>query len=86
MEKKQIKTEINVPMDVLLDVTCVMLRAGLKNEITGIKEKKSILEIALYYTEGEKFHQKAMENIGQILEDYNHLRFSEEEENHWTEN
>ena len=84
-QKKQIKTEISVPMDVLLDIAHIIITAGLKNEISGIKHKRGLIEISLYCAEGEKHHKQALEDIGVILKDYDHLRFSEEEENHWRE-
>ena len=88
MEKdKNIKQkEINVPIDILMDVSKIILETELENKITGINENKNIVQITLIYQAGLNYHQKAIENIDTILLDYRHYRYEEEGENDWREN
>jgi hypothetical protein len=84
-EMKQIKKEIGIPLDVLMDVLKIILKTGFKHELTGIQENRGIVEISLFYDSSLKFNEAAFANIKQIIDDYKHLRFSEEADNHWKE-
>jgi uncharacterized membrane protein len=83
-DKNRFKT-ITVPLDVLIDVLKIIMEMELKNEITAINENKSFIEIKVEYQNGLGFHQRAIENIENILDDYNHFRF-EEQETDWRNN
>jgi CRISPR/Cas system CMR-associated protein Cmr1 (group 7 of RAMP superfamily) len=84
MEKnKNVKIkEINVPVDVLIDISKIILETEMENSIVGISENRSVIQIRITYTEGITYYQKAMENIDSILSDYKYYRF-EEEESDW---
>jgi len=75
-DKNRFKTLI-VPLDVLIDVVSIIKETELKNEITGVNENKSFIELKIEYQNGLGFHNRAIENIGSILDDYNHYRFEE---------
>ena len=81
MEKnKNVKTrEINVPLDVLIDISKIILETEMENSIVGVSENRSVIQIRITYTEGINYYQKALENIESILSDYKHYRFEEEE-------
>lgn len=85
MENKNTYKHYNVPLDVLMDVLQIIKETELKTEITGANENKSLIEINVEYQNGLGFHQKAINNIETILDDYNHYRF-EEEETDWRNN
>lgn len=77
-DKNRFKT-LTVPLDVLIDVVSIIKETELKNEITGVNENKSFIELKIEYQNGLGFHQKAIANIESILDDYNHYRFEEVE-------
>ena len=85
MESKNTYKTFSIPLDVLTDVIKVLLQAELKNEITGANENKNFIDVKVEYQNGLGFHQKAIDNIESILDDYNHYRF-EEEETDWRNN
>lgn len=85
MESKNTYKTFSIPLDVLTDIIKVLLQAELKNEITGANENKNFVDVKVEYQNGLGFHQKAIDNIESILDDYNHYRF-EEEETDWRNN
>ena len=85
MESSNTYKTFSIPLDVLTDIVKVLIQAELKNEITGANENKSFIDVKVEYQNGLGFHQKAIDNIENILDDYNHYRF-EEEETDWRNN
>ena len=85
MESKNTYKTFSIPLDVLTDIIKVLLQAELKNEITGANENKNFIDVKVEYQYGLSFHQKAIDNIESILDDYNHYRF-EEEDTDWRNN
>jgi hypothetical protein len=85
MESKNTYKTFSIPLDVLTDIIKVLLQAELKNEITGANENKNFIDVKVEYQNGLGFHQKAIDNIESILDDYNHYRF-EEEDTDWRNN
>ena len=85
MESKNTYKTFSIPLDVLTDIIKVLLQSELKNEITGANENKNFIDVKVEYQNGLGFHQKAIDNIENILDDYNHYRF-EEEETDWRNN
>lgn len=61
-----------VSLDILLDIVKIILQEDISHSIRDIKESKSavVLELALL-----PLHEKAKENIEQILNDYNYYRY-----------
>lgn len=85
MESRNTYKTFSIPLDVLTDIIKVLLQAELKSEITGANENKNFIDVKVEYQNGLGFHQKAIDNIESILDDYNHYRF-EEEETDWRNN
>lgn len=85
MENRNTYKTFSIPLDILTDIIKVLLQAELKNEITGANENKNFIDVKVEYQNGLGFHQKAIDNIENILDDYNHYRF-EEEETDWRNN
>ncbi len=85
MESRNTYKTFSIPLDVLTDIVKVLLQAELTNEITGANENKNFIDVKVEYQNGLGFHQKAIDNIENILDDYNHYRF-EEEETDWRNN
>ena len=83
-DKNRFKT-LTVPLDILIHVVRIIKETELKNEITGVNENKSFIELKIEYQNGLGLHQRAIENIENILDDYNHFRF-EEQETDWRNN
>jgi hypothetical protein len=75
-DKNRFKT-LTVPLDVLIDVVSIIKETELKNEITGVNVNRSFIELKIEYQNGLGYHQRAIENIESILDDYNHYRFEE---------
>jgi hypothetical protein len=75
-DKNRFKT-LSVPLDVLIDVVSIIKETELKNEITGVNANRSFIELKIEYQNGLGYHQRAIENIESILDDYNHYRFEE---------
>ena len=85
MEDKNRFKKLTVPLDVLVDVLNIVIETELKNEVTGVNVNRSYIEIKIEYQNGLGYHQRAIENIESILDDYNHYRF-EESETDWRNN
>lgn len=85
MEDKSRFKKLTVPLDVLVDILNIVIETELKNEVTGVNVNRSYIEIKIEYQNGLGYHQRAIENIESILDDYNHYRF-EESETDWRNN
>ena len=85
MEDKNRFKKLTVPLDVLVDVLNIVIETELKNEVTGVNVNRSFIEIKIEYQNGLGYHQRAIENIESILDDYSHYRF-EESETDWRNN
>lgn len=85
MEDKNRFKKLTIPLDVLVDVLNIVIETELKNEVTGVNVNRSFIELKIEYQNGLSYHQRAIENIESILDDYNHYRF-EESETDWRNN
>ena len=65
-----------VPLDVLLDVVQIILSNNLKYAIEDMKRAKNAIVLELEF---EPRHDKAQQNIQEILDDYNYYRYGEEQ-------
>ena len=68
-----------VPLDVLIDVSKIIIETEMENIISGVNENRNMIQIVLSYPVGLSYYQRAIENIDAILSDYKHYRFEEEE-------
>lgn len=77
--------EINVPLDVMMDIACIITETEMQSTISGVNANKSIVHLTISYPDGISYYQRAIENIEAILLEYRHFRF-EEEDGDWRDN
>ncbi len=75
-----------IPTDVMVEIAQIILQADLPHEIIGIKERKGQIILSISHQVNLKFHQKAIKNITDIIEEYQTLSGNDEETNDWREN
>lgn len=73
---------LKIPVDILLDVLTIVVREGIRHEATQVIESRSMVLLSLYMSDLMK-HQRALQNIQGIIEEYNEYRYSENEELSW---
>lgn len=74
IEKQQIKIAIEIFLDV-----CKMIRAGsLGNKIIGTNESMGEVVMELSYNTSNKIQRSALQNIFDVVNEWNELRFGEE--------
>lgn len=71
MEKKQSLTEYNVPLEMFADILRILLKNKIPNQMIGIKERTNTIILGVRFSEGNKLHAKAQENIEALLSGYN---------------
>lgn len=71
---------LKVPVDILLDVLSVVVRESIRHEVTQVIESRSMVVLSLYLNKETQRHQRALQNIQNIIEEYNEYRYSENEE------
>ena len=59
-----------IPMDVFLDIACILLGNAINWRVEGINEKENSLLIQVSIQPNLLQHRKAMENMLTILSDY----------------
>ena len=74
---------IKVPLDMAIDVFKIITKENIKHEVLQVDENRSLLMISLGSEKNLIRHKDAIENIRQLLNDYNDYRFSENEELDW---
>lgn len=77
--------EINVPLDVMMDIACIIAETEMQSTISDVNANKSIVQLTINYPEGIPYYKRAIENIEAILLEYRHFRF-EEEDGDWRDN
>ena len=75
-----------IPADVMVAIAQIILQADLPHEIIGVKESKGQIIFSISHQANLKFHQKAIQNITDIIEEYQTLCGNDEETNDWREN
>ena len=86
MKPRNTKEEIiKVPSDILLDVLTVIVKERLRHEISQVYGNRGIVEISLYLSNDTSIHEKVLDNIQSIMEEYNEYRYSQNEELNWKE-
>ena len=72
------KQQIKVPIEIFLEI-CEMIRSGnLNNRITGSNEPMGEVFLELSFSKGNKIQSAALENIYASLNEWNELRYGEE--------
>lgn len=86
MKPRNTKEEIiKVPVDILLDVLTVIVKERLRHEISQVYGNRGIVEISLYLSNDISKHEKVLDNIQNLLEEYNEYRYLQNEELNWKE-
>jgi len=74
-----------VPTDVILEIAQIIVQADLPHEIICVKEHKRQVVLEISHQPDLKFHQKAIENIMDILKEYRELCNEEIKNVNWRE-
>lgn len=86
IKNKNYSTEnYNVSVDIILEISQIILQADLSHEIIAVKENKQQIVLTISHQKDLKFHQEAIKNINDILEDYHDLCYQESEAVNWRE-
>lgn len=59
-----------IPMDLFLDIACILLNNAIAWQLESINEKENSLLIQISIQPNLSHHRKALENIQGILSDY----------------
>jgi len=68
-EEKQI---VDVPCDVMADISKVILQSNLTHRITGADAEKNIVRMEILIPQGKK---EAKQNIYELIDSYNYFRY-----------
>lgn len=72
------KQNIKVPIEIFLDV-CKMIRTGnLNNKIIGTNELIGEVILELVFVKGNKIQSAALQNIYEVINEWNELRYGDE--------
>ena len=68
------KLVFEIPCDVMVDIAKIILKSGLDHRITGADDEKNTIQMQILIPADK---ERAKENIGQIIEDYNFFRYGD---------
>lgn len=74
---------IKVPVDMSIDVFKVIVKENIKHEVAQVDENRGIILVVLSLDKTSVRHQEALENIRNMVLDYQEYRFGENEELDW---
>lgn len=74
---------IKVPVDVSIDVFKVIVKENIKHEVAQVDENRALLLVVISLDKNSERHQDVLENIQNIVLDYQEYRFGENEEMNW---
>lgn len=77
---------ICIPLDIFMDIAKIILKESLSHEITKVIENRSTVYISIYLNKTTAKHQQLLENINNLLHEYNEYRFGEAENVDWRTN
>lgn len=84
MKPRNTKEEsLKIPTDILLDILTAIVKEQIRHEVTDVLESRGMVKISLYLNNDLLKHQRVLQNIQNIIEDYNEYRYSENEELNW---
>lgn len=69
-----------VPNDMSIDVFQAMLKYKLAHEITQVEPNKSEFQLTLFYLPEETVKKQAIEQLIELIEEYNLYRYGEHEQ------
>lgn len=76
---------IKVPLDMAMDIFAIILKHRLKHDVIQVIESRSIIVVAIYFDKAFTKQQSIMQNIQNLLDEYNEFRWSENEDLNWKE-
>lgn len=74
---------LKIPGDILMDILNIIVKEGLKHEVIQVVQNRSLAIISVCYDKTVTRMQKVINNIQNILLDYQHYRSWENEEFNW---
>jgi hypothetical protein len=83
--KNHVSETYTVPTDVMLEIAQIIMQADLPHEIIGVKENKRQILLEISHQADLKFHQQALENIAEMLREYQILCNEDTETVNWRE-
>ena len=84
-DQNYISEVYGIPADVMLEIAQIIVQADLPHEIQNVKANKGQIIMEINHQPDLKFHQKAVENIADILKEYQELCNEETENVNWRE-
>lgn len=86
MKNKNISEEnIKVPVDLIMDILGIIIKEGFKHEVIQVIENRSTIVIALFHHKDSLRHQRVLDNIKNLLDEYKEYRWAENEQLDWRE-
>lgn len=86
MKNKNISEEnIKVPVDLIMDILGIIIKEGFKHEVIQVVENRSLIVMAVFHQKDSLRHQGALDNIKNLLDEYNEYRWAENEQLDWRE-
>lgn len=84
MKPRNTKEEsLKIPTDILLDVLTVIVKEHIRHEVTDVLESRGIVKVSLYLNNDLLKYQRVLQNIQNIIEEYNEYRYADNEELNW---
>lgn len=84
MKPRNTKEEsLKIPTDILLDILMIIVKENIRHEVTDVMESRGMVKVSLYLNNDLLKHQRVLQNIQNIIEEYNEYRYSESEELNW---
>jgi hypothetical protein len=76
---------LKIPLDILLDVLTIIVDEKLKYEVIEVSQNRSLVILVVFYKKSSIRDQKIIDNLENLILDYEHIRHSENEEFNWSE-
>ena len=81
--RNTIEESLKIPTDILLDVLAIIVKEHMRHEVTDVLESRGIVKVSLYLNNDLLKHQRILQNIQSIIEEYSEYRYSDIEELNW---
>ena len=84
-DSNQKEETIKVPQDMLIDAFAILLKEELSFEIIQVQENRSIALLAIRTDGNLSRPVRVVQNIKDLIDQYNEYRFSEQKNLNWRE-
>lgn len=84
--KEIIEETLKIPGDMLIDILGIIAKERLKHEVTEVNQNRSFIMMTVLFDKNLLRVQKVIENIKNLILDYEYFRSSENEELNWRDN